>query len=76
MWYRYGRPRAEWDTFCAAYGVSPADLPGLPLLQKLRELHALAAYARNANDDSYRTELTRRVASLARGNDALAWRAL
>lgn len=76
MWYRYGRPRAEWDTFCAAYGVNPADLPGLPLLQKLRELHALAAYARNANDDSYRTELTRRVASLESGDQTLPWRAL
>jgi hypothetical protein len=76
MWYRYGRPRAEWDTFCAAYGVNPADLPCLPLLQKLRELHALAAYARNANDDSYRAELTRRVTSLVNGDHALAWRAL
>ena len=76
MWYRYGRPRAEWDTFCASYGVNPADLPGLPLLQELRELHALAAYARNANDDSYRAELTRRVTSLAAGDRALPWRAL
>jgi hypothetical protein len=76
MWHRYGRPRTEWDIFCAAYGVDPADLPGLPLLQKLRELHALAAYARNASDDSYRPELTRRVTSLADGDDALPWRAL
>jgi Phosphotransferase enzyme family len=76
MWYRYGRPRVEWDAFCAAYDVSPADLPGLPLLQELRELHALAAYARNANDDSYRAELTRRVTSLVVGDRALPWRAL
>jgi hypothetical protein len=76
MWYRYGRPRAEWDTFCAAYGVNPADLPGLPQLQELRELHALAAYARNATDDSYRAELTQRVTSLAAGDRALPWRAL
>jgi hypothetical protein len=76
MWYRYGRPRAEWDTFCVAYDVNPDDVPGLPLLQKLRELHALAAYARNANDDSYRTELTRRIMSLASGDSALPWRAL
>lgn len=76
MWYRYGRPRAEWDTFCAAYDVNPAGLPGLPLLQELRELHALAAYARNANDDSYRAELTRRITSLVAGDRALPWRAL
>jgi hypothetical protein len=34
------------------------------------------AYARNANDDSYRAELTRRVTSLAAGDRALPWRAL
>jgi Ser/Thr protein kinase RdoA (MazF antagonist) len=76
MWYRYGRPRAEWDAFCAAYGVSPADLPGLPLLQELRELHAIAAYVRNAASDPFRDELARRITSLKDGNRALAWRAL
>lgn len=77
MWYRYGRPRAEWDTFCAAYGVSLADLPDLPLLQRLRELHAIAAYARNATtNDAFRSELARRISSLKDGNQATAWRAL
>jgi aminoglycoside phosphotransferase (APT) family kinase protein len=76
MWYRYGRPRAEWDAFCAAYGVSAADLPGLPLLQELRELHAIAAYIRNATGDAFRDELARRVTSLKDGNRAMAWRAL
>jgi aminoglycoside phosphotransferase (APT) family kinase protein len=76
MWYRYGRPRTEWDAFCAAYDANPGDLPGLPLLQKLRELQALAAYARNATDDAYRDELARRITSLKSGNRALPWRAL
>lgn len=76
MWYRYGRPRTEWDAFCAAYDVNPADLPDLPLLQKLRELQALAAYARNATNDAFRNELARRIASLKDGNQATAWRAL
>lgn len=76
MWYRYGRSRAEWDAFCAAYGVSPADLPGLPLLQELRELHAIAAYVRNAASDPFRDELARRITSLKDGNRTLAWRAL
>jgi len=76
MWYRYGRPQAEWDAFCAAYGVDPADLPGLPLLQGLRELQALAAYARNATSDAFRNELARRVTSLKDGNRATAWQAL
>ena len=48
MWFRFGRPQAEWRSFCAAYDVDPAHLPSLPILQRLRELHALAAYIRNA----------------------------
>lgn len=76
MWYRYGRPRAEWDAFCAAYGVDSGGLPGLPLLQSLRELHAIAAYARNATDNAFRNELGRRVRSLKDDDRAVAWRAL
>jgi aminoglycoside phosphotransferase (APT) family kinase protein len=76
MWYRYGRPRIEWDTFCAAYGVNPDDLPGVPLLQKLRELQALGAYARNATDHAFRNELARRITSLKTGNRFLPWHAL
>jgi hypothetical protein len=76
MWYRYGRTRTEWDTFCAAYGVNPGELPGLPLLQQLRELQAVAAYVRNASDDAFRTELTRRITSLKAGDRTLPWHAL
>jgi aminoglycoside phosphotransferase (APT) family kinase protein len=77
MWYRYGRPRAEWDTFCSAYDINPGDLAGLPLLQKLRELHALAAYTRSATGDVlFRAELTRRITSLRVGNHTLPWQAL
>ena len=76
MWRRYGRPSAEWDKFCAAYEVNPDDLPGLPLLQQLRELHAVAAYVRNAADPAFRAELTRRIASLQAGTYAVPWRAL
>jgi aminoglycoside phosphotransferase (APT) family kinase protein len=76
MWRRYGRPRAERDSFCAAYHVSPDELPGLPLLQQLRELQALAAYIRNAADPAFSAELTRRINSLqARTSDTL-WQAL
>ena len=76
MWHRYGRPRAEWDQFCAMYHVDPDDLPGLPLLQQLRQLQALAAYVRNASDPAFRAELTRRIASLQSGDHAMPWRAL
>jgi hypothetical protein len=76
MWYRYGRPRTEWEDFCIAYDIDPTDLPGLSLLQQLRELQALAAYARNAADSAYREELARRVTSLRNGDRDLPWHAL
>ena len=76
MWYRYGRPRGEWDRFCAAYRVDPGGLPGLALLRQLRELHALAAYVRNAADPVFGAELARRIASLRTGDRAVPWRAL
>jgi Phosphotransferase enzyme family len=76
MWRRYGRPRAEWERFCAAYHVNPDELPGLPLLQQLRELQALAAYIRNGGDPAFRTELTRRLTSLQSGDQETPWRAL
>jgi aminoglycoside phosphotransferase (APT) family kinase protein len=76
MWYRYGRPRTEWEEFCAGYGTDPAGPPGISLLQELRELQALASYARNSADPAHREELTRRVTSLKEGDKDLPWRAL
>ena len=76
LWRRYGRSATEWDAFCAAYHVSPGDLPGLPLLQQLRELHTLAAYVRNAADPAFAAELTKRITSLKTGDYATPWRAL
>jgi hypothetical protein len=76
MWRRFGRPRAEWDQFCVAYHINADDLPGLQLLQQLRELHALAAYVRNATDPDFRAELAKRVASLQAGADTPPWRAV
>jgi len=76
LWYRFGRPEAEWGRFCAAYGVSPASLPSLPLLQRLRELRALAAYVRNAADPVFGMELSKRITALRTGSQAQPWRAL
>lgn len=76
LWYRFGRPQAEWDAFCAAYGADPSRLPSLTLLQELRELHALAAYVRNADTPEFGAELINRITSLRTGNRALLWRAL
>jgi len=76
LWYRFGRPVAEWRAFCAAYDFNPGDLPSLPILQRLRELHALAAYVRNTDNPASRAELTKRIVSLRTGNQTVAWRAL
>jgi len=67
------QPPVAW---CAAYHVNPDELPGLPLLQQLRELQALAAYARSASDPAFRAELTKRITSLRVGTQATPWRAL
>ena len=45
--HRSGRPKAEWDQFCAAYGVNPEDLPGLAVLRQMRELRTLVPYIRS-----------------------------
>ncbi len=58
MWFRFGRPAREWDQFCAVYGVDPAALTGLALLQRLRDLRALASYLRHANDPAFRAEVS------------------
>lgn len=76
LWWRFGRPEAEWDRFCAAYGVSTAGLTALPLLQRFRELRGLAAYVRNAGEPAFRTELSKRIATLRTGDQAQPWRAL
>ena len=74
--YRFARPPAEWQAFCAAYGAEPGRLPSLPVLQQLRELHALAAYIRNADNPAFRAELAKRIRAIATGSQAEPWRAL
>lgn len=76
MWSRFGRPHAEWRSFCAAYDADPGRLPLLPILRRLRELHALAAYVRNADEPATRAELSKRIASLMTGDETVVWRAL
>ncbi len=76
LWHRFGRPEAEWHAFRAAYDFDPRDVPALPVLQRLRELHGLAAYVRNAADPAVQEELVKRITSLKTGKQSVAWRAL
>jgi Ser/Thr protein kinase RdoA (MazF antagonist) len=65
--YRFGHPKAEWEQFCAAYGVDPADLPGLPVLRVMRELRTLGPYIRSTGHPQAQAEVSRRITDLMTG---------
>ena len=75
MRYRFGQPASEWDQFCDAYGIDPSELHGLPVLQQMRELRALAAYIRSHNPAA-QAEVARRIADLISGIQDQPWTAL
>jgi len=74
MRYRFGDPPSRWDQFCEAYGLDPA-LPGLPVLQQMRELRALAAYLRSPSPAA-QAEVSRRITDLTSGTQQRPWTAL
>jgi hypothetical protein len=74
--YRYGRPEAEWEQFCSTYQVDPGALPLLPLLARMRELRAVAAYLRLADVPEARAEARRRIGDLMSGTQHQPWQAL
>jgi hypothetical protein len=74
MRHRFGQPTAEWDRFCNAYGVDPAELHGLSVLQRMRELRALAAYIRSGAPAA-QAEVERRIADLMSGKQDQSWTA-
>jgi aminoglycoside phosphotransferase (APT) family kinase protein len=74
--YRFGHPRAEWDQFCAAYGVHPADLPGLTVLRQMRELRTLGPYIRTADSPQAQAEVIRRVTDLITETQTEPWHTL
>jgi hypothetical protein len=74
--HRFGRPKAEWDEFCAAYGVNPADLPGLAVLRQMRELRTLVPYIRSTGQSKAQAEVNRRIADLMSGTQRAPWRPL
>ena len=74
--YRFGHPKAQWDQFCAAYGVHPADLPGLTVLRQMRELRSLGPYIRTTHSPHAKAEVNRRIADLISGTQTEPWRSL
>jgi aminoglycoside phosphotransferase (APT) family kinase protein len=75
MRYRFGQPASEWEQFCSAYGIDPVGLHGLPVLQQMRELRALAAYIRS-HDPAAKAEVGRRITDLMSGSQDRPWTAL
>ena len=73
--HRFGRPKAEWDQFCAAYGVDPHDLPGLAVLRQMRELRTLVPYIRSGQPQA-QDEVNRRIADLMSGTQREPWHPL
>jgi hypothetical protein len=74
MRYRFGEPAGQWHQFCEAYGTGP-ELPGLAVLQQMRELRALAAYLRSTSPAA-QTEVTRRITDLSSETQQRPWTAL
>lgn len=74
--YRFGRPESEWRDFCAAYGVVPADLPGLNVLRQMRELRTLGPYIRTTDHPQAQAEVTRRITDLMTGTQHEPWHPL
>lgn len=73
--YRYGRPD-EWEQLRRIYQIDPSTLPLLPLLERMRELRAVAAYLRLADVPKARTEASHRIGDMMSGTQREPWRAL
>jgi aminoglycoside phosphotransferase (APT) family kinase protein len=73
--YRYGRAD-EWEELCRFYPVDLGTLPLLPLLERMRELRAVAAYLRLEDLPQARAEASHRIGDLMSGTQREPWRAL
>jgi hypothetical protein len=74
--HRFGRPKAEWDQFCTAYGINPASLPGLTVLREMRELRTVTPYLRSTKQPQAQAEVNHRIRDLASGTQQRPWRSL
>lgn len=74
--YRYDRPETEWHRLCRARHIDARHLPLLPLLERMRELRALAPYLRLEDSRSATAEADRRISDLMTGTQRAPWQAL
>jgi Ser/Thr protein kinase RdoA (MazF antagonist) len=74
--HRFGRPAAEWEQFCQAYGVDPGELPGLIVLKEMRELRTLVPYLRSTGLPQVKAEVNRRISDLMDGTQSEPWHQL
>jgi Ser/Thr protein kinase RdoA (MazF antagonist) len=74
--HRFGRPTAEWEQFCQAYGVDPGELPGLSVLKEMRELRTLVPYLRSTGLPQVKAEVARRIGDLMGGTQSEPWHQL
>jgi hypothetical protein len=74
---RFGRTQQELRAFAHAYGYDPAPWPGLSVLTRMRDLHALGSFIRRADkgDEAAVEQLSFRLQTLRRGDQEATWSA-
>ena len=74
---RFGRTQQELTGFARAYGYDPAQWPGLSVLTRMRDLHALGSFIRRAdtNDGVAVEQLAFRLNTLRSGDQEATWSA-
>jgi Ser/Thr protein kinase RdoA (MazF antagonist) len=74
---RFGRTQQELTAFAEAYGYDPAQWPGLSVLTRMRDLHALGSFIRRADkgDGAALDQLAFRLRTLRSGDHEARWSA-
>ncbi|MFB7600815.1 phosphotransferase [Streptomyces sp. NPDC056160] len=74
---RFGRTQQELRAFAHAYGYNPAQWPGLPVLTRMRDLHALGSFIRRADkgDGAAVEQLAFRLTTLRNDDHDAPWSA-
>ncbi len=74
---RFGRTQQELTAFAHAYGYDPAQWSGLPVLTRMRDLHALGSFIRRADkgDGAAVEQLAFRLSTLRSDDHEATWSA-